>query len=137
MRKCQKDPTCGIFLKRGLFKDIKNYIPIEVRGPSGPQLLVGGPSGHLDFVLRALRALRPCHPGGYPERDGAVRHGQAYYEVGKSLYSLHLKFTIERTIVGISCFIVSITCSVTRYSSVLTCGGCDLISISRVHPFKS
>ena len=27
MRKCQKDPTCGIFLKRGLFKDIKNYIP--------------------------------------------------------------------------------------------------------------
>ena len=26
MRKCQKDPTCGIFLKRGLFKDIKNYI---------------------------------------------------------------------------------------------------------------
>ena len=27
MRKCQKDPMCGIFLKRGLFKDIKNYIP--------------------------------------------------------------------------------------------------------------
>merc|ERR1711989_229113 len=27
MRKCQKDPTCGIFLKRGLFKDVKNYIP--------------------------------------------------------------------------------------------------------------
>ena len=27
MTKCQKDPTCGIFLKRGLFKDIKNYIP--------------------------------------------------------------------------------------------------------------
>ena len=26
MRKCQKDPTCGIFLKRGLFKDIKNPI---------------------------------------------------------------------------------------------------------------
>merc|ERR1711888_79634 len=26
MRKCQKDPTCGIFLKRGLFKDIKNDI---------------------------------------------------------------------------------------------------------------
>ena len=25
--KCQKDPTCGIFLKRGLFKDLKNYIP--------------------------------------------------------------------------------------------------------------
>merc|ERR1711974_93593 len=27
MTKCQIDPTCGIFLKRGLFKDIKNYIP--------------------------------------------------------------------------------------------------------------
>ena len=26
MTKCQKDPTCGIFLERGLFKDIKNYI---------------------------------------------------------------------------------------------------------------
>ena len=23
---CQKHPTCAIFLKRGLFKDIKNYI---------------------------------------------------------------------------------------------------------------
>ena len=28
MAKCQKDPTCGIFMKRGLFKDIKNYIPM-------------------------------------------------------------------------------------------------------------
>ena len=28
MAKCQKDPTCGIFLKRGFFKGIKNYIPI-------------------------------------------------------------------------------------------------------------
>ena len=28
MTRCQKDPTCGIFLKRGLFKDIKNYIPV-------------------------------------------------------------------------------------------------------------
>ena len=26
MKKCQKDPTCGIFLKRGLFKDVKNDI---------------------------------------------------------------------------------------------------------------
>ena len=26
--KCQKDPTYSIFLKRGLFKDIKNYIPL-------------------------------------------------------------------------------------------------------------
>ena len=28
MTKCQKDTTCGIFLKRGLFKDIKKDIPI-------------------------------------------------------------------------------------------------------------
>ena len=28
MMKCQKDPTYGIFLKRGLFKDIKNYISL-------------------------------------------------------------------------------------------------------------
>ena len=27
--KCQEDPTCGIFLKRGLFKDIENHIPIQ------------------------------------------------------------------------------------------------------------
>ena len=25
LTKCLKDPTCGIFLKRGFFKDIKNY----------------------------------------------------------------------------------------------------------------
>ena len=28
MTKCQKDPACGIFFKRGLLKGIKNYIPI-------------------------------------------------------------------------------------------------------------
>ena len=28
MTKCQKDPTCGIILKRGLFKGIKNDIPM-------------------------------------------------------------------------------------------------------------
>merc|ERR1712055_372381 len=28
MMKCQKDPICGIFLKRGLFKDLRNYIPM-------------------------------------------------------------------------------------------------------------
>ena len=39
-----------------------NMLQLEVRGPSGPQLLVGGPSGQLDYVLRALRALRPCDP---------------------------------------------------------------------------
>ena len=38
------------------------YLKVEVLGPSGPQLLVGGPSGQLDFILRALRALRPSDP---------------------------------------------------------------------------
>ena len=28
MMKYQKNPICGIFLKRGLFKGIKNYIPM-------------------------------------------------------------------------------------------------------------
>ena len=28
MAKCQKDPTCGIFLKRGLFEGIKNDTPM-------------------------------------------------------------------------------------------------------------
>ena len=27
-QQCRKDPSCGIFLKRGLFKDIKNDIPV-------------------------------------------------------------------------------------------------------------
>ena len=31
MTKCQKDPTCGTFLKNGLFKDIENYIPIQYK----------------------------------------------------------------------------------------------------------
>ena len=29
MTKCQKDPTCGIFSKRRLFKDIKNDISMN------------------------------------------------------------------------------------------------------------
>ena len=41
---------------------IVKYDEIEVLGPSGAQLLSRGPSGLLDFVLRALRALRPCDP---------------------------------------------------------------------------
>ena len=40
------------------------YDKLEVWGPSGPQLLVGGHFGPLDFVLRALRALRPCDQAG-------------------------------------------------------------------------
>ena len=38
------------------------YNILEVWGPSGPRLLGCGPSGLLDFVLSALRALRPCDP---------------------------------------------------------------------------
>ena len=29
MTKCHKNPKCGIFLKTGLFKDIKNDIPMH------------------------------------------------------------------------------------------------------------
>ena len=28
MTNCQKNPPCGIFLKRGLFKDVQNDIPM-------------------------------------------------------------------------------------------------------------
>ena len=35
---------------------------LEVKGPSGPELLVGGPSGRLDLILHALRALRLHDP---------------------------------------------------------------------------
>ena len=38
------------------------YEPWEVLGPSGPRLLGCGPSGLLDNVLHALRALTPCDP---------------------------------------------------------------------------
>ena len=49
--------------KSGILAYTNNpYFQLEVRGPSGPQLLVGGPWGRLDFVLRALWALRPCDP---------------------------------------------------------------------------
>ena len=41
---------------------MRHLLILEVRGPSGPQLLLGGPLGRLDFVLRALRALRPFDP---------------------------------------------------------------------------
>merc|ERR1712212_1001694 len=35
MTKCQKNPTCGISLKRGLFKDIKNYVPMFLHSIDG------------------------------------------------------------------------------------------------------
>ena len=41
-----------------------HWAPISSLRPFGPAL---GPSGLLDFVLRALRALRPCDP-----RNGAM-----------------------------------------------------------------
>ena len=39
-----------------------SYIYTRSLGPFRARLLAGGPSGLLDFVLRALRALRPCDP---------------------------------------------------------------------------
>ena len=36
---------------------VHKYCLLEVKG-----LLVGGPSGQLDFVLRAFQALTPCDP---------------------------------------------------------------------------
>ena len=47
------------FLPSVLFSSFANIYSLEVYGPSGPRLLAGGP---LDFVLHALRALRPCDP---------------------------------------------------------------------------
>ena len=58
----------------------RNIVWLEVRGPSGPQLLVGGPSGRLDFVLRALCSPQFCdfslrmaslrwQPGWWPSRS--------------------------------------------------------------------
>ena len=38
------------------------YIKLEVLRPSGPQLVVGGPSGRLDFVIYVLGVLRPGDP---------------------------------------------------------------------------
>ena len=43
-----------------------HYIKLEVRGS---QLLVCGPSSRLDFVLRALWALRPCDPRNDVDTD--------------------------------------------------------------------
>ena len=41
MTKCEKNPTCGIFLKRGLFKDIKNDISMfQKRKYKGIQFLL-------------------------------------------------------------------------------------------------
>ena len=64
---------------------MENICILEVRGPSGPQLLVGGPSGHLDFVLRALRALRPCHPDGV-KIVGYERTNKAFLGVGRQIW---------------------------------------------------
>ena len=35
MTRCQKDPTCGTFLKRGLFRDIKNNSQTKKKNFSG------------------------------------------------------------------------------------------------------
>ena len=43
-------------------RELTIFIDMEKKYETLGQLLVGGPSGHLDFVLRALRTLRPCDP---------------------------------------------------------------------------
>ena len=43
-----------------IFSEQVHIYILEVQGPSGPRLLGCGPSGPLDNVLYALRALRPC-----------------------------------------------------------------------------
>ena len=52
---------------------------LEVWGPSGPQLLVGGPACWLDFVLPALWGLRPCDPRN-DVVSVRVRWGKKHYE---------------------------------------------------------
>ena len=56
-RKCGKNLAnkCEISLANIIWKT-------KSLGAPGPKLLVCGPSGLLDFVLHALRALRPCDP---------------------------------------------------------------------------
>ena len=61
-------------IERSPFLDISI---LEVRGPSGPHFLVGGPSSRLDFVLRALQALlthqtRPTHQMRYSWANGRM-----------------------------------------------------------------
>ena len=48
---------------------MNNIFKLEVLGP---QLQVGGPSGLLDFVLRALRALKLCDPRTVASRTDAL-----------------------------------------------------------------
>ena len=58
---------------------------LEVQGPSGPQLLVVGPSGRLDIVLRALWALRPCDP-----RNDVVRVRLVSVHMGEHAHKLQV-----------------------------------------------
>ena len=53
---------------------------IEVKEPSGPRLLVDGPSDLLDFIIHALRALSPCDP----RNDAVIR------KCGVSLWTVRI-----------------------------------------------
>ena len=62
-------PPFITFRDDSLLEELVNHRPssnimtkLEVWGPSEPRLLSDGPSGLLNFVLRALRALRPRDP---------------------------------------------------------------------------
>ena len=72
--KCQKDPTCGIFLKRGFFKDIKNYIQGRVFPVSG-------------FFLKTIS-------GDIPEKKTfcSSHHHCSYH---KSMHSLSEKISTQ------------------------------------------
>ena len=52
LTKCLKDPTCGIFLKRGFFKDIKNYIQGRVF-PVTSQIIFLPPHFLADFFCKS------------------------------------------------------------------------------------
>ena len=49
MAKCQKDPTCGIFLKRGLSESSMYHLCI-VSAPSEPSLLLSSLNTSLDLI---------------------------------------------------------------------------------------
>ena len=73
-------------IERSPFLDI----PIlEVRGPSGPHFLVGGPSSRLDFVLCALQALLSPNTPDASNTPDAVLLGERTDGQGDSRSRIH------------------------------------------------
>ena len=74
----EENPGCG-----PVSISISISIYWKFKGPSGPQLLVGGlagPSGRLDFVLRALLVLRPCDCGVRAHGERAHAHHAVLFD---------------------------------------------------------